>query len=148
MFLTGFVLLANFFVKLTEVLVNLVPKNRATLEETLATSDAPCLPKMPNWRLKEITLAQKARLAAYSAHLDFFSSRSNQRDHEMDDVNDTSDDETMRASALNNQNGIATAVVENESGSVTASNDDSPRAEEQVAASVNNVAPQVTDTTP
>jgi len=45
MFLAGFVLLANFFVKLSEVLTDLVPQNNRSLEETLADSDVPCLPK-------------------------------------------------------------------------------------------------------
>jgi len=46
LFLTGFVLLANFFVKLTEVLTNLVPRNKPTLAAILAESNIPCLPKV------------------------------------------------------------------------------------------------------
>ena len=46
LFLAGFVLLANFFVKLTEVLLSLVPHNQKTLEDTLAESKVPCMPDL------------------------------------------------------------------------------------------------------
>jgi hypothetical protein len=62
LFLAGFVLLANFFVKLTEVIGNLIPSNRPTLEQTLAETNAPCLPRMPRDRLKEIQMRQIERL--------------------------------------------------------------------------------------
>ena len=52
MFLTGFVLLANFLVKLTEMVQNLIPRNRPTLAETLEASDVPCLPKVPHQHFK------------------------------------------------------------------------------------------------
>jgi hypothetical protein len=55
MFLTGFVLLANFFVKLTELLTSLVPTHRRSLEEILIESKVPCMPESVKKGIKIIT---------------------------------------------------------------------------------------------
>jgi hypothetical protein len=55
LFLAGFVLLANFFVKLTEVILNLVPHSHKTLEDTLAESKVPCMPDHVKKGIKAIS---------------------------------------------------------------------------------------------
>jgi len=101
LFLTGFVLLANFFVKLTEVLTQLVPRNQPTLEEKLADSDVPCFPKAAK---KAVTKPLKF-IGSIA-----LSGRSNPALERDDDSDEMSDSENMElASTLEAQHGNAVA---------------------------------------